>query len=242
MGRWATHSRKLLDWGWRQSSSPFGSNPPDSRRPTLLKMKLEMFRTFSGLVYFAFLFVNLFLLNPLLCLCHKGVKDDGFRAEIADMLRRRRTFVNSDLCSSHGMVRYDADSGWYPRGFVDEHPRRSVLHTRDPRWTWLFLRQRCLDCSCSTTAAWTRLKWLCRKFSRWRQSKSSMLRVCKRIQSPTGHSLGDLRTCVPCTGQQSVDDFNRAMKYAFASFALQDLSEMRFWKASSALEQWQRGS
>lgn len=32
----------------------------------------------------------------------------------------------------------------------------------------------------------------------------------------------------------------RAMKYAFASFAsfaLQDLSEMRFWKASSALEQ-----
>jgi len=64
-------------------------------------MTLEMFRTFSGLVYFAFLFVNLFLLNPLLCLCHKGVKDDGFRAEIADMLRRRRTFVNSDLCSSH---------------------------------------------------------------------------------------------------------------------------------------------
>lgn len=45
-----------------------------------------------------FLFVNLFLLNPLPCLCHKGVKDDGFRAEIADMLRRRRTFVNSHLC------------------------------------------------------------------------------------------------------------------------------------------------
>ena len=59
------------------------------------------------------------------------------------------------------MVRYDADSGWYPRGFVDEHQRRSVLHTRDPRWTRLFLRQRCLDCSCSTTAAWTRLKWRC---------------------------------------------------------------------------------
>ena len=145
------------------------------------------------------------------------------------------------------MVRYGADSGWYPRGFVDEHQRRSVLHTRDPRWTWLFLRQRCLDCSCSTTAAWTRLKWRCVAESS--QGEDSQSQACcesaKGSKVPTGHSLGDLRTtCVPCTGQ-SVDDFNRAMKYAFASFAsfaLQDMSEMRFWKASSALEQWQRGS